>query len=65
MELEIKEVDVEKTKKIVGVQLPLPVYYRLQEEAEKEFMTISAYVRKLIMLHTNAYKNKRTNKNTD
>ena len=56
MEVKIEEQDISKEKKIVGVQIPMTVYYHLLDEAEDAFMTVPAYIRKLIMDHTKAYK---------
>lgn len=38
-------------KKVVGTQVSLDTYTRIKDLAEKDFMSISDYLRKIIILH--------------
>lgn len=44
-------------KNIISVQLPEEIYTNLKEKADKEYMSLSAYVRKLLILNYEENKN--------
>ena len=59
MEIQIKETENTTTiKKVVGTQITGDLYDKLKEDSEKDFMSISDLLRKIIYLY---YKNKDSN----
>lgn len=59
MQIEIKEEIKQEEKKIVGTQIKQSTYEKLKEEADKDFMSISDLLRKIIYLY---YRNKEESK---
>ena len=59
MQIEIKEEIKQEEKKIVGTQIKQSIYEKLKEEADKDFMSISDLLRKIIYLY---YRNKEESK---
>ena len=58
MDIEIKEVSVNKTdKKVVAVQIPYEVYEKLKQEAEEDFISVSDVMRRIIIRN---YRNNTT-----
>lgn len=54
MNIEVKENSVNTTKKVVGTQISQDTYEKLKDEAEKDFMSISDLLRKIIYLYYNS-----------
>lgn len=59
MQIEIKEEIKQEEKKIVGTQIKQSIYEKLKTEADKDFMSISDLLRKIIYLY---YRNKEESK---
>lgn len=51
MEVEIREGTTKLEKKVVGTQINLTTYNELKELAEKDFMSVSDLLRKIIVLY--------------
>lgn len=51
MEVKIQEVENQVSKKVVGTQVSGDTYSRLKALAQDDFMSISDYLRKIIILH--------------
>ena len=56
MSIEIKETEKETIKKVVGTQISQDLFLQLNTETEKNFMSISYLLRKIIFIY---YKNKK------
>lgn len=51
MDIEIKEGSATVEKKVIGTQINMSTYNELKEMAEKDFMSISDLLRKIIVLY--------------
>ena len=51
MAIEIKEIEKEATKKVVGTQVNQELFLKLKEEADENFMSISDLLRKIIFMY--------------
>ena len=51
MAIEIKEIEKEATKKIVGTQVNQELFLKLKEESDENFMSISDLLRKIIFTY--------------
>ena len=51
MAIEIKEIEKETTKKVVGTQVNQELFLKLKEEADENFMSISDLLRKIIFIY--------------
>ncbi len=51
MAIEIKEIEKEATKKVVGTQVNQELFLKLKEESDENFMSISDLLRKIIFMY--------------
>ena len=51
MKIDIQESEVMTTKKVVGTQITAELYEKLKIESERDFMSISDLLRKIIILY--------------
>ena len=51
MAIEIKEIEKEATKKVVGTQVDQELFLKLKEESDENFMSISDLLRKIIFMY--------------
>ena len=51
MPIKIKETERDTVKKVVGTQISQELFLKLKDEAEKNFMSVSDLLRKIIFIY--------------